>query len=258
MFELSGKMFEQSSIYLSRRVIVGSIAATLVACNAAEAQSKPSFEDLLGRLSRNPDLVEKSWAFRDRSVTQGVPTGTPSSRQLNDSSKKLIINCEIASPTVYEQRYRRPIWPKGLSGVTIGVGYDLRFSNAAFLDRDWPQLAQADRDLLAKVVRLSGKEAQKVLRSVSSVVIPWKQAEEQFLAFIPYPTKQTEDAFPNCSSLSDDSFGALVSVVFNRGPQIPRNSDTRLEMYEIKQLMATNDPSQFAKIPGRGQPSGRR
>jgi GH24 family phage-related lysozyme (muramidase) len=83
---------------------------------------------------------------------------------------------------------------------------------------------------------------------VRTVDVPWDLASEQFTNFIPYPTKQTEDVFPNCGSLHDDSFGALVSLVYNRGSAISRNSQRRREMYEIQQLMKTRN---FGEIPAR-------
>jgi hypothetical protein len=132
--------------------------------------------------------------------------------------------------------------------VTVGVGYDLRFANRNFIDRDWPMLSAHDRDLLASVAGLSGTKAKAALPSVRSVVIPWDPAHAQFMAFLPYPTAETEKAFPNCDQLPDDAFGALVSLVYNRGSRISRKSKSRREMFEIQQLMSQG---KFADVPGR-------
>jgi hypothetical protein len=233
---------------MDRRAFLASMAAVLAAGVAPARAQAVSFDTLLAEVEADPALVEGGWAYREPSVTRGVGHGTPSKRKLNKAATDLIIAFEIASPKVYEKKYRRPIWPKGQSGVTIGVGYDLRFANRSYIDRDWPNLSAADRDLLATVVTLSGTKARDALPSVQAVDVPWEVARAQFEAFIPYPTKETENAFPNCGVLSDDSFGALVSLIYNRGSSIPRNSKSRREMYEIKQLMAAQ---QFADIPAQ-------
>jgi hypothetical protein len=233
---------------MNRRDFVTALAASLVVnCSPALAQSD-SFETLLADLASGPDMVEASWAYREPTVSRGVGHGTPSNRKLSQSASDLIIACEVASPVVYDRRYRRPIWPKGQSGVTIGVGYDLRFANREYLDRDWAMLTKENRNLLAKVLTLAGEKARQSLSVVSAVEVPWDAARQQFFAFLPYPTKQTEDAFPNTTGLPDDSFGALVSLVYNRGPLIARNSQKRREMYEIQQLMTAK---RFTEIPDR-------
>ena len=233
---------------MHRRDFIAALAGSLVLeCSPALAQSDP-FNSLLSELASAPDIVEAGWAYREPTVSRGVGRGTPSKRKLNQSASDLIIACEVASPIVYNRRYRQPIWPKGPSGVTIGVGYDLRFANRAYLDRDWPMLSKESRTLLAKVLTLAGQKARESLPLVSAVDVPWEAAKQQFFAFLPYPTKQTEDAFSNTAALPDDSFGALVSLVYNRGPQIARNSNRRREMYEIQQLMVEE---RYPEIPDR-------
>jgi len=232
----------------SRRAVLGSLASlAILDCSSAAAQTD-DFTSLLAQLTTDPDIVEKSWIYRDPNVTKGVGHGTPSKRKLNKSASDLIISCEISSPAAYESRYRRPIWPRGQSGVTLGVGYDLAFSNRNYIDRDWPHLSKSDRELLAKVTVLRGEKAREALHIVAAVDVPWDQAQEQFFAFLPYPTNDTEHAFPNCDKLPDDSFGALVSLIYNRGPSIDRNSQNRSEMYDIRELMRSK---QFGKIPER-------
>ncbi|WP_148669186.1 hypothetical protein [Burkholderia pyrrocinia] len=238
---------------MDRRLFISGIASGALvehlSASADERQAMPgSFEALLSRIQADSEMVEAGWKYREPSVSRGVGHGEPSKRKLSQAAIDLIVSCEIASPAVYERKYRRPIWPKGASGVTIGVGYDLRYANARYINRDWPMLSTADRAALLKVATLSGQAAKAALPQVHDVDIPWPAANSQFLAFLPYPTKQTEGAFPNCNALSDDSFGALVSLIYNRGPAIVRNSKSRLEMYEIKQLMAAK---KFKSVPDR-------
>ncbi|MGM4910032.1 hypothetical protein [Rhizobium sp. 768_B6_N1_8] len=233
-----------------RDFLAGITAATttmILGSERAFAQEDP-LNKLLSELSSDPSLVENSWLYREPSVSRGVGHGTPSKRKLIKPVTDMIIAFEVASPTVYEARYRRPIWPKGESGVTIGVGYDLRFANKHYIDRDWPKLSQADRNLLYSVAGFGGSKANRSLTSVRDVEIHWNMAEEQFLNFLPYPTDETEKVFPNCGELSDLSFGALVSLVYNRGSSVSRNSKRRVEMYEIQQMMKNRT---FDDIPDR-------
>ncbi|WP_200232455.1 glycoside hydrolase family protein, partial [Rubrivivax gelatinosus] len=193
-----------------------------------------------------------AWGFRrpnpDPSELKGVPRGKRSTRKLSQAAIDTIIAFEVASPEAYVVRYRKPIWPGGGSGVTIGVGYDLLFANRRFIDRDWPLISQDRKDLLYSVVGLSGQEARDALPSVQSVDIPWEVANSQFLDFLPYPTNEAESAFPNCGELRDDAFGALVSLVYNRGTLISKSNPNRVEMYEIRELMRAK---RFRDVPER-------
>ena len=232
---------------MERRVFLSVLGSAALANSLPAFAQADRFETLLHQIQNDPEMVEQSWIYRDKTGARGVPHGKPSKRLLSQRSIDLIVACEVASEAVYKAKYQRPIWPKGQSGVTIGVGYDLQSANAAIIDRDWPMLSVDDRALLTSVAALKGPAAKAALPRVQSVEISWSDAYTQFLAFLRYPTKQTEDAFPNCGMLSDDSFGALVSLVYNRGPST-HNNKSRKEMYEIKQLMAAE---QFDKVPYR-------
>jgi hypothetical protein len=230
-----------------RRFLLSSGTLLLSSTIPARAQSDALIA-LLAEVAADPAMVENSWFYRERIISRGVGHGAPSKRLLNGTSKDLIIAFEIASKAAYQSRYRHPIWPKGASGVTIGIGYDLRFANKTYIDRDWPWLSAEDRALLINVATLGGTEARDALPTVQSVDVPWDMAYEQFIAFIPYPTKDTEKVFPNTAKLNDDCFGALVSLVYNRGPKISQG-DSRREMFAIQQLMKSGQEADFAKIP---------
>jgi GH24 family phage-related lysozyme (muramidase) len=214
---------------------------------SGEPLDSSDFQSLIKEAQTDPGMIERSWAYRDRSVSRGVGTGEPSKRKLSQRAIDLIIAFEISSPKAYERKYRRPIWPRGESGVTIGVGYDLKFSNKKFVDRDWYMLNSDMRSELYSVIGIGGQEAKRALEKVPSVDISWADAERQFMAFIQFPAKQTEKVFTNCDMLPDDCFGALVSLIYNRGPKVSQNG-RRKEMYQIQEMMKVQD---FSAIPGR-------
>jgi hypothetical protein len=236
---------------MHRRTLLGALVGVGVCAASGPALAQEDqFASLLAQLEADPvRLVESAWTQREAGVTRAVGQGEPSSRAISDRASNMIVSLEVSSRRRYEARYRRPIWPGGESGVTIGIGYDLRFANEHFLQRDWGALLSADMiDTLQPVLRLGPMQARDALPSVQSVDVPWDAALSQFRAFIPYPTKQTEDAFPNCAELNDDSFGALVSLVYNRGAAMPRNSQRRREMREIRDLMRDKN---FEAVPGK-------
>lgn len=239
---------------MDRRTFVASAAAAvggvaLGQAGRAVAADGDRLSSLLAQLEADPSLVEDSWQYRSPEISRGVGTGRASTRRISARATDMIIQFEVVSRQRYERLYSRPIWPKGKSGVTIGIGYDLRFVNRAMLERDWGKLLDAPTVArLAQVLRKGGVVARDALPLVREVQVPWTPADAQFRAFVPYAVAQTEDVFANSGALSDDSFGALVSLVYNRGAAIPRGSDSRREMLAIHDLMAAKN---FAAVPAQ-------
>lgn len=233
---------------MHRRSFVAAVAAFGLAPRPAGAQADP-LAGLLAELEAEPSLVENSWAFRTHDVSRGVGSGRRSDRPISARATDMIVQFEVISQRRYEALYSRPIWPKGQSGVTIGIGYDLRYANRGALTRDWGRLLDAGSlDRLASVLRLRGEAARDALPRVREVVVPWAPADRQFRDFLPYVVAQTETAFPNTGLLSGDSFGALVSLVYNRGAGVRAQDGSRAEMLAIQTLMANRE---FAAVPGQ-------
>jgi GH24 family phage-related lysozyme (muramidase) len=57
--------------------------------------------------------------------------------------------------------------------------------------------------------------------------------------------KLAEKAFPSLPDLCDDAYGAIVSLVFNRGSSL--SGDSRLEMRNIRDLVPKKDYRGIAK-----------
>lgn len=165
----------------------------------------------------------------------------------------LIVKFEVASQAVYTQKYSRPTWPKGNSGVTIGIGYDLGYSNIGLLSGDWEDFISSDSiRALSVACKITGQPASKLIPTLSTVEIPWDKAIAQFQQIIPYYAGETEYAFPNCGLLTPDAFGALVSLVYNRGGSMGKlpykDGDQRAEMRTIRSLMSQK---KFSEIPSQ-------
>jgi len=160
----------------------------------------------------------------------------------------LIIECEVSSPAVYTKRYANPTWPGGSSGVTIGIGFDLGYEERDALDRDWAELAADARAALAGVLGLKGDAAHAAVSSVAHVVVPWDAAHSTFIgSTLPRYAARTAGAFPGSDGIPDLCFGALVSLVYNRGTSM--TGDSRREMAAIRDLIQAGEhsgvPEQF-------------
>lgn len=167
---------------------------------------------------------------------------------LSPNALKLILDYEVGGGEAYYNKcLKRPCWPKGASGVTIGVGYDCGYNTEAQFQKDWSgKIPQSDFDRLAKTLGYKGAAASKIVGSVSDIQIPWDAALEVFKEnTVPRFIKMTLGAFPDADKLHPDAFGALVSLVFNRGASL--SGDSRREMANIRGLVPSKDYKAIAQ-----------
>jgi len=165
-----------------------------------------------------------------------------SSNPLSDKAYKLILEYEVGGGSKYYNKcLKHPSYPGGESGVTIGIGYDMGYNTASQFSTDWKNILDA-----GSYARLSihlGKKssnAKAVISSIKDIEIPWESAEIVFKNnTLPRFINETKKAFPNSEQLHPDAFGALVSLVFNRGGST--SGASRIEMLNIKKLIASKD-----------------
>jgi hypothetical protein len=248
------------------RLFVQAALALPVTLHAQEVASKrefeSSFDSLLGKLA-STSLVE-SGIRRDQTdrVEEGQAlTGQqffiralPSSTRISERATSLIIASEVSGVSQYRERFHRPTWPGGSSGVTIGIGYDLGFVNLREFRSDWgTYIPAADFALLAECCGVHSERARTVLRSVSRVDIPWPVADRQYLEQIqPRRIGETESVLRNCELLSPDSLGALVSLVYNRGAAgflVPQSKDPAGRFREMRNIRGLMEAKRFSDVP---------
>jgi hypothetical protein len=166
---------------------------------------------------------------------------TPANASLECSGKSLdlIVRFEITSPQAYEKLYRRPAWPGGESGVTIGIGYDLGYATREQVEADWgPHLEQPDREALHGVIGVKGAVAKQLAKNISRVIVPMDAACSVFYTrTLPRYARMTREVFPGVQDLPPDAQGALLSLVFNRGDDVRATQPRRREMLEIRSLL---------------------
>lgn len=164
-------------------------------------------------------------------------------RLISQEAEDLIIAEEVSSKAVYEKRYTHPEWPGGRSGVTIGIGYDVGagVKDRAQLSADWKgQISDDMIRALEPCIGVQGDAARALLSSVKNrVTVPWGAAIAVFENVdIPRWSATVRRYLPNCDLLSPDSFGALVSLAYNRGASFTKDGDRYREMRAIRDHMA--------------------
>jgi GH24 family phage-related lysozyme (muramidase) len=157
---------------------------------------------------------------------------------LTDKAQRLILDAEgLDQPSD---------WPGGDSGITIGVGYDLGYVTEQQFRDDWGAcLSPVAMDRLVAVVGLKGQKASDAAAALQDIKISLAYAEAVFLTrTVPEYEKQTVAAFPGAASLPPDAYGALVSLVYNRGTSM--DGDRRREMRAIRDDVPKGDLKDIA------------
>lgn len=165
-----------------------------------------------------------------------VQNNTP--QQLSPAAFKLIMDHEVGGGEAYYNRaLRSPTYPGGASGVTIGIGYDLGYNTKEQFEKDWAGVLPSDvYNRLSSHIGKKSETARAAISSIRDIKIPWAAALEVFVkSTLPRFIAETNRAFPGASKLKGDAFGALVSLVFNRGSSL--SGPSRVEMLNIKKAL---------------------
>jgi hypothetical protein len=193
-----------------------------------------------------PQTVTRVEAFINP-VLPKTPTG--SSLVVSVKSIDMIVFFEVSSKEFYNKFLQRPIWPGEESGITIGVGCDLGHTSEEKIKAAWgPNISAADLNLLLSVRGLKGLKAKNKLSQVNSVKIPFDVAYKVFFeSTLPDHARETKRAYAGVDKLPPDAQGSLLSLVFNRGGSTNKTKDSRIEMFNIIELVKSGDLQGIAK-----------
>lgn len=236
------------------------LGGSVRAAFALDAPSAPArrFDALLKELLSEPKLLDAARGLREREQEEledplaprrllGRPplSSTPIAMRAID----LIIAFEVTNQSAYNRLYQRPIWPKGASGVTIGIGYDIGYATRAWFREDWiGKIPDPVIQRLAPACGVTGEPAHLMLPEFRDVQIGWTAAKDQFLQrILPRTIGEVERSLPNANLLSAESLGSLASLVYNRGAPFDSPKDRYREMRAIKVHM---EAKAFSNIPG--------
>jgi len=161
----------------------------------------------------------------------------------------LILEYEVGGGQSYYTRYlSHPTWPGGASGTTLAIGVDCGYYSQDELAKIFHFLPLGQ---LEAIKNASGKTSQAGKAYVQkikplNITVSWEQAVEIFNTLTwPKFARLAEKAFPGLDQLCDNAYGALVSLVFNRGTAM--QGDSRLEMRNIRSLVQKKDYKGIAK-----------
>lgn len=169
----------------------------------------------------------------------------------NPSSKALdlILEYEVGGgKSYYEKFLAKPTWPGGASGMTLGIGVDCGYYAPSELEKIFSFLPKKQLDIVKGASGKKGQAGKEYtnLHKNSGIVVTWDQALDVFNKLIWTKfAKLAEKAFPGLDQLCDDAYGAIVSLVFNRGSSLV--GDSRLEMRNIRNLVPKKNYKGIAK-----------
>ncbi len=156
---------------------------------------------------------------------------------------ELLLKYEVGGGKSYYEKYLSKFtWPGGASGPTIAIGIDCAYYTKLELSKIFNFLSEEQIKLIQGSIGKTGhegKEYTKILRN-EGIIVTWDQALNIFnnITWGKF-TKLTEKTFPGVDKLKEDAYGAIVSLVFNRGTSL--KGPSRLEMRKIKELITKKD-----------------
>ncbi len=171
------------------------------------------------------------------------------SPKLSCEAVTFIVRQEVSSRTDYDRYATHPNDPGNPSGVTIGIGYDLRFQINTF-EIDWE--GEVTQQIITRLSATLGQIASpSMIAGLSDITIAFEAAWRVFIkSSLPGYYEKTAKTFPNFESLPDLCKAALISLVYNRGTSL--TGPKRVEMRTIKNLIVAGSlqavPEQFEKM----------
>ena len=175
--------------------------------------------------------------------------------QISREGHQLILNHEVDGGVLYyDKALKRPCWPGGASGVTVGIGYDLGYNTRARIAADWARLDPSVIRRLQACAGVTGLNAKRLLPGVRSLIIPWDIALEVYhKKTIPRFAALTIQAYPGIEKLHPHQQSTRLSWVFNRGSGISATSSRDLE----KRALRADTPDHPERFPAHYRSSKR-
>lgn len=160
---------------------------------------------------------------------------------VSKSGLEKLVAHEVSSPAYYARFLSKPVFPGGMSGCTIGIGYDLGYNSAAQIARDWRGiLSDADLACLQASAGLKGDAAAQRVKTMGDVKVPLAAAEQVFYqATLPRYARLCQKTYPGVEALPADAQAALLSLIYNRGGSV--SGSRRREMKAIQPLVSQGD-----------------
>lgn len=166
-----------------------------------------------------------------------------------DTNGVAFIGLEETGGLAYYNAFTRwPHFPGESSGVTIGVGYDLRYNTQDDLLASWSvYLSEVALAELAKDIGKRGTKTRVKQLKQLGIEIPFKAAWSVFVArTLPRFYNETLSIYPTLDNLPGLCRAVLVSIVYNRGTLL--QGDRRIEMRAIQLILDRANQSELARF----------
>lgn len=142
-------------------------------------------------------------------------------------------------------------WPGGGSGITLGYGCDIGADPQSL--EFWKGVLPDDQiNRLSEAQGLTGRAAAQIKTRFLDIRVTEAQARDVFMRqSLPREEAKTIEAFPGSDKLPPNAFGALVSLVYNRGPAIfdINHPDRRREMKAIHDAIINSQQNDEGESP---------
>ena len=130
----------------------------------------------------------------------------------------------------------------------MGIGVDCAYYTTQELEKLFYFLPKNQLEIVKNASGkkgLQGKEYTQKYKNIG-ITVTWEQAISMFneLTWSKF-SRLAEKTFPELDNLCDDAYGAIVSLVFNRGSSLV--GDSRIEMRKIKNLIPQKNYKEIAK-----------
>lgn len=121
-----------------------------------------------------------------------------------------------------------PYWPGGISGITLGIGWDLGYHSVSELHNTWAGLGNDALRRLNIAAGKKGEAAHAVMAQLKSINVPANVSRKVLTDsldnyYYPFVTAH----FPGLAQLPAEAQVVLVSLVFNRGISMGHEPDWR-------------------------------
>lgn len=166
----------------------------------------------------------------------------PQGPELTSRGLTLIYEFEVGGRKQYERKPYPELPDLRLSGVTVGIGYDLHQYSKAVILHDWTgPLAAPFPARLAATQPFYGRTAVDPLKQVRDILVPWGAAEHVFLSNdVAREFAGARRAFgPAFDDITKNCQAALIANGFARG--YSTLGANRAELREIKALIPKKD-----------------
>ncbi|HTJ83932.1 MAG TPA: hypothetical protein VL400_19570 [Polyangiaceae bacterium] len=200
-------------------------------------------------------------------TTTPAETEPEAGTEFSSKTSMLISAWEHAGgdPTKVRSRYNPlPHWPGGASGLTIGMGYDLRYQSPAQLHSDWDgvltpeQLARLEAyTTQVKIVKgkqrkvVGPKPTKAALKAMADIEVRYKEGLKVFEdKILPRYREDAYRTFPGLKDMDPYTQASVIAMTYNRGTGYDDDPNRKRGESKAKQRKRLARAKHFVEMKG--------